>query len=74
LLFYLVVHWLKLHQQDITVNSKDHVYVTDGIHNSRVSIFDSDGKFIKHWESEVKDEGNLLRIMVLLLIQKVMSM
>ena len=36
--------------------------------------FDSDGKFIKHWESEGKDEDNLLRIMVLLLFQKVMSM
>ena len=45
-----------VHQHDITVDSKDYVYVTDGRENSRVSVFDSDGNF-KDWGSEGKDEG-----------------
>ena len=49
-----------VHQHDITVDSQDNVYVTDGRENSRVSVFDSDGKFMKHWGSEGKDEGQFI--------------
>ena len=34
-----------VHQHDITVDSKDYVYVTDGREKSRVSVFDSDGNY-----------------------------
>ena len=45
---------------DIIVDSKDYLYVTDGRENSRVSVFDSNGKFLKMWGSEGKDEGQFI--------------
>jgi DNA-binding beta-propeller fold protein YncE len=36
------------------------VYVSDGRQNSRVSVFDDNGKFIKHWGSEGKDVGQFI--------------
>lgn len=32
--------------RDITMDSNDYVYVTDGRQNSRVSVFDNENKFI----------------------------
>ena len=36
------------------------VYVTDGRQNSRISVFDDQGKFIKMWGSEGKGEGQFI--------------
>ncbi|MGI0000109.1 MAG: 6-bladed beta-propeller, partial [Nitrososphaeraceae archaeon] len=47
-------------QHDITVDSNDYVYVTDGRQNSRVAVFDSDGKFLKMWGSEGSKKGQFI--------------
>ncbi|HEX5187481.1 MAG TPA: 6-bladed beta-propeller [Nitrososphaeraceae archaeon] len=49
-----------VHQHDITVDSNDMVYVTDGRENSRVSVFDNNGNFIRDWGSEGKGEGQFI--------------
>ncbi|MGD1837285.1 MAG: 6-bladed beta-propeller [Nitrososphaeraceae archaeon] len=38
-----------VHLHDITVDNQDKIYVTDGRENSRVSVFDNTGNFIKQW-------------------------
>ena len=49
-----------VHQHDITVDSYDRIYVTDGRQNSRVSVFDDLGTFIKMFGSEGKGEGQFI--------------
>lgn len=42
---------LFVHLHDITIDSNDSVYVTDGRNNSRVAKFDTEGNFITQWGS-----------------------
>ena len=43
-----------VHIHDVTLDSVDNVYVTDGRDNSRVEKFDSNGNFITMWGSKRK--------------------
>jgi sugar lactone lactonase YvrE len=42
---------LFVHLHDITIDSDDSVYVTDGRNNSRVAKFDTEGNFVTQWGS-----------------------
>jgi len=48
------------HLHDITVDSNDHVYVTDGRNNSRIAKFDSQGNFISKWGAFGSGNGRFI--------------
>ena len=49
-----------VHLHGITIDSKDNVYVTDGRENSRVEVFESNGKFTQMWGSDGKNKGQFI--------------
>jgi streptogramin lyase len=51
---------LFVHLHDITVDSNDYVYVTDGRNNSRIAKFDSQGNFISKWGAFGSGNGRFI--------------
>ncbi|MDW0135407.1 MAG: 6-bladed beta-propeller, partial [Nitrososphaeraceae archaeon] len=51
---------LFVHLHDITVDTNDSVYVTDGRNNSRVAKFDSQGEFITQWGAFGSGNGRFI--------------
>jgi sugar lactone lactonase YvrE len=51
---------LFVHLHDITVDSNDSIYVTDGRNNSRIAKFDSKGDFIAQWGSFGSGNGQFI--------------
>jgi len=51
---------LFVHLHDITIDSNDSVYVTDGRNNSRIAKFDSNGNFIAQWGAFGSGNGRFI--------------